>query len=100
MSNFLIWTRVDHRKLSKKRYLPLLLEDPLISKTCPLEESASHHMKRCEKRFLPQLLEDPLISETCPLDESASYHLLEHVEVHEELVRLVQRGDDDEHAEE
>ena len=31
-------------KLREKGYPPLLLEDPLISETCPLEESASHHV--------------------------------------------------------
>ena len=41
---FLIWIHSDHRKLSEKGCLPLLREDPLISETCPLEESASHHM--------------------------------------------------------
>ena len=38
-----IWIRFDHRRLGEKGSPPLLLEDPLISETCPLEESASHH---------------------------------------------------------
>ena len=41
---FFIWTRLDHRKLGEKGSLLLLLEDPLISETCRLEESASHHV--------------------------------------------------------
>ena len=40
---FFIWIRFDNMKLSEKGYLPASLEDPLISETCPLEESASHH---------------------------------------------------------
>ena len=39
-----IWIQFDHMKLGEKGSLPLLLEDPLISETCPLEESASHHI--------------------------------------------------------
>ena len=54
--------------------LALLREDPLISETCSLEESASHYMKLGEQGSLPHLREDPLISETCPLEESASHH--------------------------
>ena len=40
---FFIWIRFDHRKLGEKGSLPALREDPLISETCPLEESDSHH---------------------------------------------------------
>ena len=40
---FFIWMRFDNMKLGEKGSLPQLLEDPLISETCPLEESASHH---------------------------------------------------------
>ena len=38
-----IWIRLEKRKLGEKGSLPPLLEDPLISETCALEESASHH---------------------------------------------------------
>ena len=38
-----IWIRFDNMKLGEKGCLPLRLEDPLISETCPVEESASHH---------------------------------------------------------
>ena len=38
-----IWIRSDNRKLGENGSRPALLEDPLISETCPLEESASHH---------------------------------------------------------
>ena len=33
----------DHRKLGEKGFRAELREDLLISATCPLEESASHH---------------------------------------------------------
>ena len=39
-----IWIRFDNRKLCEKGSLPHLRKDPLISETCPLEESASHHL--------------------------------------------------------
>ena len=39
-----IWIRDDHMNLDEKGSLALLLEDPLISETCALEESASHHV--------------------------------------------------------
>ena len=39
-----IWIRLHHRNLGEKGYQTLLLEDPLIYKNCPLEESASHHL--------------------------------------------------------
>ena len=42
--DFFIWVQFDHMKLIEKGSLPLLLEDPLISEACPLEESASHHV--------------------------------------------------------
>ena len=41
---FFIWIQFDHMKLREKESIPLLLEDPLISETCPLEESGSHHV--------------------------------------------------------
>ena len=40
---FFIWIRFDNMKVDEKGSLPYLLQDPLISETCPLEESASHH---------------------------------------------------------
>ena len=40
---FFIWIRFDNRKLGEKMSLPLLLEDSVIFKLCPLEERASHH---------------------------------------------------------
>ena len=57
----------------------------MISETCPLEESASHHVENSSfgydlsfgiwiSRVRALLLEDPLISETCPLEECASHH--------------------------
>ena len=41
--DFFIWIRFDHRKIGETVSLALLLEGPLISETCPLEENASHH---------------------------------------------------------
>ena len=41
---FFIWIRFDNMKLGEQGSLTLLREDPLISETCPLEESASHHL--------------------------------------------------------
>ena len=49
---FFIWIPVDNMKLGEKGSLPLLLEDPLISETCSLEESASHHRKMLTKSLL------------------------------------------------
>ena len=40
---FLIWIRFDNMRLGEKGSLFHLREDPLISDTCPREESASHH---------------------------------------------------------
>ena len=40
---FFIWIRFDNMKLGEQGSLAHLREDPLISETCPLEESASHH---------------------------------------------------------
>ena len=40
---FFIRIRLDHRNLGENDSLTQLLEDPLISETCPLEENASHH---------------------------------------------------------
>ena len=40
---FFIWIRNDHREFCEKGSPPLLLDDPLVAETCPLEESASHH---------------------------------------------------------
>ena len=34
-------------------YPSLLLEDPLISETCPLEATASHHVCSLVAQFLP-----------------------------------------------
>ena len=42
--DFFIWIRLDHRTLDEMVSLPLLREDPPISETWPLEESASHHI--------------------------------------------------------
>ena len=39
-----IWIRFDNRRLGEKGSLQLLLEDFLIFKLCPMEESASHHV--------------------------------------------------------
>ena len=41
---FLIWIQFDNTKLGEKGSRPLLLEDPLISETCALEENTSHHI--------------------------------------------------------
>ena len=38
-----IWIRFDNMKLGEKESLALLLEDLMVSETCSLEESASHH---------------------------------------------------------
>ena len=40
---FFIWIRFDNWKCYEKGSLAVLLEDTLISETCPLEENASHH---------------------------------------------------------
>ena len=39
-----IWIPFGNGKLGEKGCPPLLLEDLLICKLCPLEESASHHV--------------------------------------------------------
>ena len=39
-------------KSGNPRVHPLLLEDPLISELCPLEESASHHKGVYRRRFI------------------------------------------------
>ena len=44
-----IWVRFAHKTLGEKGSLPYLLEDPLISETCPLEEIASHHFWRLRR---------------------------------------------------
>ena len=38
-----IWIQFDNLNISEKGSLPALREDAMISETCPLEESASHH---------------------------------------------------------
>ena len=48
---FFIWIQLDNIKLSEKGSLPLLLEDHLISETCPLAENASHHKPANHTRF-------------------------------------------------
>ena len=69
----LIWIRFDNMKLGEKGCLPLLREDPLISETCPMEESASHHLKS-----------DMVVSSRCVgqdklhpkcMDENAALHV-------------------------
>ena len=50
---FVIWIRFDNMKLGEKGSLPQLLEDPLNSETCPLEESASHHLPPGGEWFAP-----------------------------------------------
>ena len=48
-----IWIRFEKNKLCEKGYLPPLLEDPLISETCALAESASHHLFPGGECFAP-----------------------------------------------
>ena len=48
----LIRKRFDHRKLGEKGSRAYLPEDLLISATCPLEESASHHYGFATNRAL------------------------------------------------
>ena len=51
------WIRFDNMKLSEKGSLLHLREDPLISETCPLEESASHHVVHFPKSMRQQISE-------------------------------------------
>ena len=42
-----IWIRVDNINLGEEGSLTQLMEDLIISETCPLEETASHHVGMC-----------------------------------------------------
>ena len=46
--DFFIWILFDHMQRCDKGSFPLLCEDHLISETCYLEESASHHYRTPE----------------------------------------------------
>ena len=51
---FFIWISFDFLKSRFPRVRALLLEDPLIYETCPLEESASHHVVDARSQFMNQ----------------------------------------------
>ena len=53
---FFIWIRFDNMKRGEKGSLPQMLEDLLISETCPLEESASHQSAKQFKTTQDEIL--------------------------------------------
>ena len=83
---YFIWIRFDNGKLGEKNSLPLLLEDPLISEFCALEESASHHVhetpkihqKSLKKTMFLKMNQDTLgdlLNHQKSLEKEASHHV-------------------------